>query len=79
MIHVGCTWSGPKGILCVPEAIIIGHLCTYDSQCADINKVAKIAKWGPCKSLSEVRMFLGTAGLMCIFIRNYSAIARPLT
>ena len=79
MIYIGCTWSGPKGILCMPEAVIVGHLCTYDGRCADTSKIAKIAKWGPCKSLSEVRAFLGTAGLMRIFIRNYSAIARPLT
>ena len=79
MIYVGCTWSGPKGILCVPEAVIVGHLCTYEGRRADTSKVAKIAKWGPCKSLSEVRAFLGTAGLMRLFIQNYSAIARPLT
>jgi transposase InsO family protein len=79
MIYVGCTWSGPKGILCVPEILIVGHLCTYDGRRADTSKIAKIAKWGPCRSLSEVRAFLGTAGLMRIFIKNYSAIARPLT
>ena len=30
MIYVSCTWSGPKGILCVPEALIVRHLCTYE-------------------------------------------------
>ena len=79
MIYVGCTWSGPKGIMCVPEAVIVGHLCTYDGHRADMSKVAKITKWGLCKTLSEVRAFLGTAGLMRIFIRNYSSIVRPLT
>jgi hypothetical protein len=34
--------------------------------------------WGPYKTLSEVRTFLGTAGLMHIFIRDYSWIAHPL-
>ena len=79
MIYVGCTWSGPKGILCVPEAIIVGHLCTYEGRRANTTKVSKIATWEPCKTPSEVRTFLGTAGLMRIFIRNYSSIARPLT
>ena len=79
MVYIGCTWSGPKGILCVPEALIVRHLFTYEGRCADSGKVAKIAKWGPCKMLSEVRAFLGMAGLMHIFIQNYSAIARPLT
>jgi hypothetical protein len=44
-----------------------------------MTKVAKIVNWGSCKTLSEVHAFLGMAGLMCIFIRNYSRIARPLT
>jgi len=79
MIYVGCTWSELRGILCIPEAVIIGHLCTYDGHWADTSKVAKIAKWGLCKTLSEVRAFLGTAGLMRIFICNYSSIACPLT
>jgi hypothetical protein len=30
MVYVGCTWSGPKGILCVLETIIVSHLCTYN-------------------------------------------------
>ena len=79
MVYVGCTWLGPKGILCVPETVIVGHLCTYEGRRADTSKIAKIAKWGPCKTLSEVRAFLGTTGLMRIFIRDYSRIARPLT
>ena len=62
-----------------PEAIIVGHLCTYEGWQADMSKVSKIATWGPCKTLSEVRTFLGTAGLMQIFICNYSSIACLLT
>ena len=79
MIHVGCTWLGPKAFLCVPEIVIVRHLCTYQGQKADTTKVAKIANWGPCKTVSEVRAFLGTAGLMRIFIECFSHIARPLT
>ncbi len=28
--YVGCTWSGKKAYLCVPEAVIVGHKCTYE-------------------------------------------------
>ncbi len=28
MKYTGCTWSGKKVYLCMPEAIIIGHKCT---------------------------------------------------
>lgn len=77
--YVGCTWSGPKAFLCVPETLVVGHMCCYDGRKAADTKVAKIRDWGPCTTLSEVRAFLGTAGLMRIFIKNFSFIARPLT
>jgi len=32
IIFIGCTWSGLKGILCVSEVQIVGHLCTYNGQ-----------------------------------------------
>jgi hypothetical protein len=43
------------------------------------SKVDKIRNWGPCANLSEVHTFLGTAGLMHIFIKIFLYIARPLT
>jgi hypothetical protein len=77
--YTGCTWSGPKACLCIPETLIVGHMCCYEGcQVAD-SKVNEIRNWGPCNNLSEVRAFLSTAGLMCIFIKNLLLIARPLT
>ena len=40
--------------------------------------VDKIVNWGPCKTLSDVRTFLGTVGVCCIFIQNFSQHANPL-
>jgi hypothetical protein len=77
--YVGCTWSGPKAFLSVPETLIVGHMCCYEGRRAADSKVNKIHNWGPCANLSEVCTFLGTAGLMHIFIKNFSYIARPLT
>jgi hypothetical protein len=37
-----------------------------------------IRKWGPCQTLSEVRAFLGTVGVIRIFIKNFSLRAHPL-
>ena len=34
--------------------------------------------WPACKSLTEVRGFLGTAGLVHMFIKDYAEIAEPL-
>jgi hypothetical protein len=73
--YVGCTWSGPKAFLCVPETLVVGHMCCYEGRCVANSKVNKIHNWGPCANLSEVHVFLGTAGLMRIFIKNFSYIA----
>lgn len=76
--YVGCTWSGKKAYLCVPEAVIVGNTCTYEGRVPDDSKVSKILSWGPCRDVHDVRAFLGTAGLMRNFIWNYAAISRPL-
>jgi hypothetical protein len=77
--YIGCTWSGPKAFLCVPRTLIVGHMCCYKGHQAANSKVDKICNWGLCNNLSEVQAFLSTTGLMCIFIKNFLLIARPLT
>jgi hypothetical protein len=42
------------------------------------SKVAVICNWGPCKTLSEVRAFLGTASLFHIFVKNFAHRADAL-
>jgi hypothetical protein len=41
-------------------------------------KVSYQTKWGPSQSLSEVHTFLGTVGVVQIFIKNFSLYAHPL-
>jgi hypothetical protein len=77
--YIGCTWSGPKAFLCIPETLIVGHMCCYKGRQSADSKVNKIRSWGLCNNLSEVRAFLGTTSLMRIFIKNFLLIARPLT
>jgi hypothetical protein len=74
----GATVSAKKLFVAVPEVIILGHKCNYDGRIPDDSKIAKIRDWPDCKSLSDVRAFLGLAGYMRIWIKNYSSIARPL-
>jgi hypothetical protein len=52
--YIGCTWSGPKEFLCIPETLIVGHMCCYEGCRAADSKVDKIRNWGPCNNLSEV-------------------------
>jgi hypothetical protein len=74
----GATVSATKLFVAVPEVIILGHKCNYEGCVPDDSKIARIRDWPPCKKLSDICGFLGLAGYMCIWIKNYSAIARPL-
>lgn len=76
--HAGATVSAPKLFIAAPEVIILGHKCNYSSQIPDESKTAKIKTWPTCKTVTDVRTFLGTAGTMQIWIKNYSETARPL-
>jgi hypothetical protein len=78
MKYCGGTFSGPKLYLCVPEIFVLGHRCTPEGRLPDELRVSAIRKWGPCQSLSEVHVFLGTVGIVWIFIKNFSLYAHPL-
>jgi hypothetical protein len=72
MKYSGGTFSGIKLALCVERFWVVGHCCTSEGQIADESRVDAIRNWGPCKTLSEVHAFLGTVGVMWIFIRNFA-------
>ena len=74
----GATISAKKLFIAVPEVVILGHKCNYKGRIPDDSKVSRIRDWPDCKNLSDVRAFLGIAGYMRIWIKGYSAIARPL-
>ena len=71
MKYSGGTFSGYKSMLCAPEITVLGHCCTFDGRLPDQSRVSKIVNWGPCKTLSDVHMFLGTIGICRLFIRNF--------
>ena len=60
------------------EVNIVGHVCNYEGRIPDQARVSKIITWPPCESLTEVRGFLGTCGVVRIFIQSFAEIARPL-
>jgi hypothetical protein len=72
------TASAPKLFIAAPEVIILGHKCNYKGQIPNESKTAKIQTWPTCKTVTDIWAFLGTAGTMHIWIKNYSAIAWPL-
>ena len=78
LCRAGATVSAKKIFVAVPEVIILGHKCTYAGRVPDDSKISRIRDWPTCKSLTDVRAFLGTAGFMRIWIKNYATLARPL-
>jgi len=76
--YCGGTFSGYKSILCAEEITVVSHRCTPLGRLPEPARVSKIAKWGPCKDLSEVRAFLGTVGVCRIFIQNFAKCANAL-
>ena len=60
--HAGGTFSGHKSFVCVEAAVVVGHKCTIDGRMPDDMRVQKILDWLICRSLTEVRGFLGMLG-----------------
>ena len=82
MHKIGCagaTFSGSKTQICRPEVLIIGQKCNAQGRSPDTSKVDKITKWPVLTTPKEVRSFLGLAGTMRIWIKNYSELVKPLT
>ena len=78
MKYSGGTFSGYKSFLCAPEISLLGHRCTAEGRLPDKTRVEKIANWGPCQDLSDVRAFLGTMGVCRLFIKNFAHWAHHL-
>ena len=74
----GITFSGKKAWIGIPQAEILGSICTYEGRIADPARIQKIVDWPVPTNVSEVRSFLGVCGVLRIFIKNYTIIARPL-
>jgi len=76
--NVGMTVSTSKFVLAAPTATIVGHKCTFEGRVPEESKVQKIHNWPEPTNHTQVRGFLGTCGVLRIFICDFSRIARPL-
>ena len=75
----GATFSPKKTEVCRPEAIILGHKCSFEGRYPEDKRVEKILKWPAPENLTELRQFLGLCGTVRIWIKDYSRLARPLS
>ena len=78
-IQAGVTASGKKLVLATPHLHIVGTIVSKDGWHLEHGLVTKILNWGPLSSVTDVRSFLGTAGVGRKWIRGFSLIAKPLT
>ena len=79
MKYSGGTFSGHKSLVCASEIVVVGHVCSYEGRKPAPDKMAVINNWGVCKNVSDVRAFLGTLGLLRIFIPNYAKRAHHIS
>ena len=78
-IEAGITASGKKLVLATPRLHIVGTIVSKEGWHLEHGLVTKILNWGPLTSVTDVRSFLGTAGVGRKWIRGFSLIAKPLT
>lgn len=76
--HAGGTFNARKSIFAAPKVMIVGHVCSALGRTPDESKVQKIRDWPTPEELTDVRAFLGTLGLMRIFIKDFAYHASPL-
>ena len=66
--NINATVLAKKFVLATPDATIVGHKCTSKGQVPHEAKMQKIRYWPECKNLMQVHRFLGTCGVLWIFI-----------
>jgi hypothetical protein len=76
--HSGATVHAQKLAIAVPEAVIVGHKCTYEGRLPDDSKVSKIKNWPRPRNTTELRGFLGVCACVRMFIKDYAKISKPL-
>jgi hypothetical protein len=69
--YCGATFLGHKSILCAGEIMVVGHMCSYEGRVPTTERIKVIMDWAPCIDQSELRAFMGTVGVLRIFIPNF--------
>jgi hypothetical protein len=76
--YVGGTFSGNKLEFFVPAIIILGQRCNYEGHVPHEAKTQKIQDWPIPTDVTGIRGFVGTCGLVRIFIKDFAKHTCPL-
>jgi hypothetical protein len=72
------TFSGKKLVLVAEEFTIVGHVCFYTGRKPNPERLKVIDKWEVCNDLLDVCSFLGSVGVLHIFVKDYARRAEPI-
>jgi len=78
MKYCGGTFSGKKTLMCADSIEVVGHKCDYEGRKPVENRIEVILRWEECKTLRDVRSFLGITGVLRAFIPNYGIRAHEM-
>ena len=76
--EAGLTWKPSKCVFFQTEVSYLGHVISREGVSTDPTKIDKVAKWPIPQSAKDVQQFLGLAGYYRRFVRDFTAIAKPL-
>ena len=67
-----------KCLLCQRSVEFLGHIVSAEGVAMQEKKIEAIRDWPPCRTLTEVRAFMGLTGYYRRFVKNFSLIVAPL-
>ena len=67
-----------KCSLCQRSVDFLGHVVSEQGIAMQDAKISAITEWPPCRSVHDVRAFMGLSGYYRRFVKDFSIIAAPL-